>query len=58
MKKRVAEHPDDVTSRMTVVFEQVPLGVTNRSMSERAGEHIAAHDASSVLFTDAVRSNN
>jgi len=32
--------------------------VTNRSMSQRAGGHLAAHDASSVLSTDAVRSNN
>jgi hypothetical protein len=29
-----------------------------RSMSQRTGGHLAAHDASSVLSTDAVRSNN
>ncbi len=45
-----------VKARMTVGFEQTarcdePLHVT------AAGDHIA-HDASSVLSTDAVRSNN
>jgi len=56
LKKRVAEHLDDARSRMTVAFEQAarcdePLHFT------AAGEHIA-DDASSVLSTDAVRSNN
>ena len=56
MKKRVAEHLDEARSRMTVAFEQAarcdePLHFT------AAGEHIA-DDASSVLSTDAVRSNN
>jgi hypothetical protein len=58
LKKRVAEHLADATSRMTIVLEQLPLGTMNCSMSLRAGEPVAAHDASSVLSTDAVRSNN